>query len=407
MRVDHEQRDRDGDGELDDQVAVGVASPGRDRRDEEEDDRDGDRPERHEARPAVELAAWPGEEREAEHEQQVPDHRAGERPAHDLGQSFVHGDEGDDQLRCVPERRVQEASDPRARVLRGMLRRLPDQPRQRDQRCRGEDELDRLVEVGEVVEGDRQGAGGSGRGRGRGGPRARTLVCLAKHESAEADSCRGSPPCGRHVRRARLRGRTCCRAVPIAARAPRAAALHRAWFVPEARIRRSRPSTSIAFARAYPFVTSASSLAPVGQTLPPSGHDRRRPGHRGASEIPLRPQDEVECRRCEVHCDRSSTRAPASGADARSCTPTRPGATRTWAACRRCSTSRSTSTCSASSRGGGTGSAPSRRGGRRCRCATRDLALLRAPRRRAGLPQPEFFELPLERPSFRVFATVD
>jgi hypothetical protein len=24
----------------------------------------------------------------------------------------------------------------------------------------------------------------------------------------------------------------------------------------------------------------------------------------GASELPLRPQDEVECRRCEVHCDK-------------------------------------------------------------------------------------------------------
>ena len=26
--------------------------------------------------------------------------------------------------------------------------------------------------------------------------------------------------------------------------------------------------------------------------------------HRAADELPLRPQDEVECRRCEVHCDK-------------------------------------------------------------------------------------------------------
>lgn len=27
-------------------------------------------------------------------------------------------------------------------------------------------------------------------------------------------------------------------------------------------------------------------------------------GHKAAGELPLRPQDEVECRRCEVHCDK-------------------------------------------------------------------------------------------------------
>lgn len=29
-----------------------------------------------------------------------------------------------------------------------------------------------------------------------------------------------------------------------------------------------------------------------------------RQGQQAAGELPLRPQDEVECRRCEVHCDK-------------------------------------------------------------------------------------------------------
>ena len=93
-----------------------------------------DEPEREEARLAVDLAAAAGEEREAEHEQQVPDHGSGQRAAHDLVQPLVDGDQRDDQLGRVAERGVEEAADPRAGVLGRVLGRLADQPRERDQR---------------------------------------------------------------------------------------------------------------------------------------------------------------------------------------------------------------------------------------------------------------------------------
>jgi len=70
----------------------------------------------------------------------------------------VHGDQRDDQLRCVPERRVEEPADARPGVLCGVLGRLADQPREGDERDRGEHELGGLVEVGEVVQRDRERA---------------------------------------------------------------------------------------------------------------------------------------------------------------------------------------------------------------------------------------------------------
>ena len=39
------------------------------------------------------------------------------------------------------------------------------------------------------------------------------------------------------------------------------------------------------------------------RTGPQSGHGDIAP-HAAPAELPLRPQDEVECRRCEVHCDK-------------------------------------------------------------------------------------------------------
>jgi hypothetical protein len=68
----------------------------------------------------------------------------------------VHGDQRDDQLRCVPEGRVEEAADPGAGALRGVLRGLPDQPGERDQRHRREHELRRRAEIRRVVEHDRE-----------------------------------------------------------------------------------------------------------------------------------------------------------------------------------------------------------------------------------------------------------
>ena len=57
-------------------------------------------------------------------------------------------------MSCVPEGRVQEPADPRARVLRRVLGRLADEPGKRDERDRGEHELRRLREIGGVVEDD-------------------------------------------------------------------------------------------------------------------------------------------------------------------------------------------------------------------------------------------------------------
>ena len=61
-------------------------------------------------------------------------------------------------------------------------------------------------------------------------------------------------------------------------------------------------------------------------TLPRSGHDRHRLCCRGACGDPLRPQDELECRRCEVHCNRVVS-AEAMPEGASSSTPTRRGHT--------------------------------------------------------------------------------
>ena len=246
--VDEQQRDRDRHREIDDQVAVRVAVPRGHGGNEEEKDRQGDRAERHEARPAIDLAARPCEEREAEDEQKVADHRAGERAAHDLGQPFVHGEERDDQLRGVAERRVEEASDAGSRVLRSVLGRLADQPREGDQRDGGQHELDRLVEVCQVVERDRE---------------------RPDQKTGEEDAAHHG--CQPYPRRARRRHVS---AMPVPARA-----------LPVSGVR----VKSCADPLRKGHHPGMSDIAPV--TVAPA-------------EIPLRPQDEVECRRCEVHCDR-------------------------------------------------------------------------------------------------------
>ena len=139
----------------------GISVPARDRRDEEQRDRDPDHPERDEARPALDLATPSGDEREAEHEQQVADDGTGQRAAHDLRQPLVDGDQRDDQLGRVPERRVEEAADPGAGVLGRVLGCLSDQPGERDQSRRGEDEQRRVAELRHVVEDDDHGASAS------------------------------------------------------------------------------------------------------------------------------------------------------------------------------------------------------------------------------------------------------
>ena len=118
--------------------------------------REGDQAEREKARIAIEPSAATGHERGAEDEQEVPDHASREGAADDLREAIVHGDERDDELGRVAERRVEEAADPGPGVLGGVLRRLSDQPRERDEGERGEHELERLRRVHEVMERDRE-----------------------------------------------------------------------------------------------------------------------------------------------------------------------------------------------------------------------------------------------------------
>ena len=135
-------------------MAVGIAFPPGNRRDEEHDDGEPHERERREARLTVDVAGAAQPQRETEHEQEVADDATRQRPADDLGETLLDGDERDDQLRRVAERGVEEAADPRARVVRRVLGRLSDQPCERDERDRREHELGHLIEVCDVVEED-------------------------------------------------------------------------------------------------------------------------------------------------------------------------------------------------------------------------------------------------------------
>ena len=160
--VDDQEHDRDGHGEGGERIAIGIAFPARDGGNEEHESRERKEPEREEAREAVELAPSARDQRCTENEKQVPDDAARERPAHDFRQPLVDGDEGDDQLGRVAEGGVQEASDPGSRVDGRVLGRLADDPGERDEGNRRDDELQRGRDVGEVVKPDRDGCDGEG-----------------------------------------------------------------------------------------------------------------------------------------------------------------------------------------------------------------------------------------------------
>ena len=90
-------------------------------------------------------------------EQEIRDHASRQRAEHDNGQVRADGDERDDELRRVPEARVEEAADARPRVLRRVFRRLADQPGERDEGDRGEYEERDVAGAGELVHRDRGG----------------------------------------------------------------------------------------------------------------------------------------------------------------------------------------------------------------------------------------------------------
>ena len=72
-------------------------------------------------------------------------------PRTTLGQPVGDREERDDQLGRVAEARVQEAADAGAGVLGGVLGRFADQPGERNERKRCEDEQRRLVQVNDVA----------------------------------------------------------------------------------------------------------------------------------------------------------------------------------------------------------------------------------------------------------------
>jgi hypothetical protein len=94
------------------------------------------------------------EEREAEHEQEVADDATRQRTSHDLFETLVDGEERDDQLRRVTKGRVQEAADSWAGVVSGVLRRVSDQPGERDEREGRHDEEGRLSDANAVEDDD-------------------------------------------------------------------------------------------------------------------------------------------------------------------------------------------------------------------------------------------------------------
>src|SRR5207253_5648156 len=91
------------------------------------------------------------------YEQQVRDNAPRERSAHDDRQIRADREEGHDELRRVPEARVEEAADARPRVLRRVFRRLADQPGERDEGDRGEYEERDVTGADELVHRDRGG----------------------------------------------------------------------------------------------------------------------------------------------------------------------------------------------------------------------------------------------------------
>jgi len=80
------------------------------------------------------------QERQPEHEQQVPEDRPGQRRLHDLDAVVEDQEDRDDQLGHVAERRVDQPADARPGVQGKLLRRAADQSRQRkDGRGRGQE----------------------------------------------------------------------------------------------------------------------------------------------------------------------------------------------------------------------------------------------------------------------------
>src|SRR5439155_22667633 len=80
------------------------------------------------------VSRAPGDHAQPEDEEKVPDTRGGERRLRGLGQAARQRKDGDDQLRGVPECRVEETAHPGARVLAEFFGREAEEPGERDDR---------------------------------------------------------------------------------------------------------------------------------------------------------------------------------------------------------------------------------------------------------------------------------
>jgi hypothetical protein len=134
---------------------MGECGHGQDRRGEHRERRDQARASRVERERAVDNAAC--EERDAEHEHAVRDHRPHERGLHDSDEPRVQREQRDEQLRQVAERRLHGAGGGRPHACAELLGRAADEPRQLRDRQRGERERQhgrRVREVGDGGGGD-------------------------------------------------------------------------------------------------------------------------------------------------------------------------------------------------------------------------------------------------------------
>jgi hypothetical protein len=136
------------------------------------------------------------EQREAEDEQRVREHRPDERRAHDLDQPRAEREEADQQLGQVAERRLQHAGGARAESVAELLGRRADGGGEERQRTGRGDERPHFADAG--VRGERGDAGGGG-GAGEG---AQLSFREAHHPVGQRGFDRGA----RSIRRSRYGG---------------------------------------------------------------------------------------------------------------------------------------------------------------------------------------------------------
>ena len=95
---------------------------------------------RLESKRCMPFRSPPAEERDPEHEDAVREDRADERRLHDRHEALVEREEGDEELGQVAERRLDDPAAPGAEPGAELLGRVADDPRERGERDRGDDE---------------------------------------------------------------------------------------------------------------------------------------------------------------------------------------------------------------------------------------------------------------------------